>query len=316
MNTSPLTPTPLDLVVIGGGPAGMSAALVAGRAMLNTVVINAETPRNAVTSASHGFLTRDGAHPAELLATAKQQLTKYSTVRYLNDTVTTTANADDHFRIGLACGDHLITHRLIIATGYRDDLSILGLDGIENVYGKSVYPCVFCDGYEHRGERLALFGTEGVTHYSPMIRLWSDDLIVFTNGSRLSPAETTELEINQVAVNSEPIKRLHSKRGSLTGVELRNGKLIERDAGFISTDYSLPGNTFAESMGVLRTRNEWGMDTLQADDFGTTNVTGLYVIGDAKTGFSGLIAAAAEGAACAEGIVHQLAAERWTAVTA
>lgn len=316
MDTPPFTPTPLDLVVIGGGPAGMSAALVAGRAMLNTVVVNAETPRNAVTTASHGFLTRDGAHPTELLATAKQQLKKYSTVRYINDTVTTTANSDDHFHIGLAGGGHLVTDRLIIATGYRDDLSMLGLAGIENVYGQSVYPCVFCDGYEHRGERLALFGTEGVTHYAPMVRLWTDDLIVFTNGNRLSPAETTELEINQVTVNSEPIERLHSDRGALTGVELTNGDLIERHAGFIADDYSLPGNTFAESMGVGRSRDEWGMNTLQADDFGATSVTGLYVIGDAKTGFSGLIAAAAEGAACAEGIVHQIATERWTAGSA
>ena len=96
-----------DLVVIGGGPAGMSAALIAGRALLNAAIVNAETPRNAVTTASHGFLTRDGAHPTELLAVAKQQLTKYETVRYVNDTVSTatsTPSGFDHGFLLSPCG--------------------------------------------------------------------------------------------------------------------------------------------------------------------------------------------------------------------
>ncbi|MGH1489874.1 MAG: NAD(P)/FAD-dependent oxidoreductase [Acidimicrobiales bacterium] len=311
---------PADVVIIGGGPAGMSAALTAGRALLNTVVVNAESPRNAVTTASHGFLTRDGAHPTELLAVAKQQLGKYETVRYVNDTVSTATAVENGFGSGfeagfeitLASGEKMLTRRLIVATGHADDLKRLDLPGIEAVYGKSVYPCMFCDGFEHRGERLAMFGREGAIHYAPMGLLWTDDLIVFTNGASLSPDQTAELEAHGVAVHSEQIQHLESSDGTLTAVELVTGERIERDAGFISDEYSEPASTFAETLGVTSSLNDWGMMALDATETGSTSVAGLHVIGDARIGFSGLIAAAAEGAACAEGIVHEIASERWS----
>ncbi len=196
---------PLDLVIIGGGPAGMSAALIAGRALLDATIVNAESPRNAVTTASHGFLTRDDVHPTELVAIAKQQLATYGTVRYLNDTVVSTRQTAKGFEV------------------------VLG------------------DGFEHRGERLALFGGESAAHYAPMIRMWTDDLMVF-----------------------------------------------------------------AESLGVTSSSTDWGTTALDVGDTGGTNIGGLYVVGDAKTGFSGVVGAAAEGAACAESIVHEIAVERWS----
>lgn len=301
-----------DLVIIGGGPAGMSAALTAGRAALDTLIVNAESPRNAVTTASHGFLTRDGAHPTELLAIGKQQLAKYETVRYRNDTVTSTTRTDTGFEVALAEGSTALADRLVIATGHTDDLDQLDLLGIAEVYGTSVYPCMFCDGFEHRGERLALFGREGAAHYAPMGRLWTDDLIVFTNGAALSQDEATELERHGVAVHTGAIRQLHSTNGTLVAVELETGEHIERDAGFISEDYSRPSTTFADSLGVTSSPNDWGMTTLDVAEAGGSNVEGLYVIGDARTGFSGLIAAAAEGAACAETIVHEIATVRWS----
>ena len=301
-----------DVVIIGGGPAGMSAALTAGRTLLDTVIVNAEAPRNAVTTASHGFLTRDGAHSTELLAVAKQQLSKYETVQYVNDTVITTRQAGTGFEVALTGGRTLTTRRLVIATGFSDDLSKLNLAVIEDVYGKSVYPCVFCDGFEHQGERLAVFGREGALHYAPMARLWTDDLIVFTNGASLSPDERGEFERNGVRFHTESVRRLDSTEGRLLAVELETGERIERDAGFISDDYSNPSSTFAESLGVARSTNDWGMVGLDATETGGTSIAGLHVVGDARTGFSGLIAAAAEGAACAEMIAHEIAAERWS----
>lgn len=300
-----------DVAIIGGGPAGMSAGLTAGRALLDTVIVNAESPRNAVTTASHGFLTRDGAHPAELLAVAKQQLEKYETVRYLTDTVIETVATNDGFEVALAGGERLIANQLIIATGYTDDLSQLALPGIDDVYGASVYPCVFCDGFEHRGERLALFGSEGAIHYAPMVRLWTEDLIVFTNGATLTSDEIAEFERHSVPVYTEPVRRLDSTNGKLLAVELSTGERIERDAGFISDDYSKSSSAFAEALGVTSSANDWGMTALDVTETGGTSIPGLHVIGDARIGFSGLIAAAAEGAACAEAIVHEIAAQRW-----
>lgn len=300
-----------DLVIIGGGPAGMSAALTAGRARLATVIINAESPRNAVTTASHGFLTRDGVHPTELLAVAKQQLAKYETVSYINDTVAATTHTDAGFDVVLAGCSRMTTNRLVIATGHVDDLDRVGLPGIGDVYGKTVYPCVFCDGFEHRDERLALFGREEAINYAPMARLWTDDLIVFTNGADLQASDAAALEANNVRVHIEPVRRLESYSGHLRAVLLDTGERIERDAGFISDEYSRPATSFAEQLGVTSTPHEWGGLSLDVDDTGKSNIAGLYVIGDAHTGFSGLIAAAAEGAACAETIVHDVASERW-----
>lgn len=312
MTTTNTHPQSLDLVIIGGGPAGMSAALIAGRALLNAAIVNAEDPRNAVTTASHGFVTRDGVHPSELLAIAKQQLAPYDTVRYLKDTVVSAVQIDDGFELTLADSGTLRAQRLMIATGYTDDLGLLNLAGIESVYGKSVYPCVFCDGFEHRGERLALFGGESAAHYAPMIRLWTDDLVVFTNGVALDAGAAAELARHDVAVYTQPVRRLDANDGRLRAVELETGERVERDAGFISDDYSQPATTFAQSLGVASSPTDWGTTELDVIETGGTNIDGLYVAGDAKTGFSGVLGAAAEGAACAEAIVHEIATERWS----
>lgn len=226
----------LDVAIIGGGPAGMSAALTTGRALLATIVVNAESPRNAVTTASHGFLTRDGAHPSELLAVAKTQLEKYDTVRYVNDTVVSATATATGFEVTLTGGEAFETGQLIIATGHTDDLGRLGLPGIENVHGTSVYPCLFCDGFEHRGERIALFGRQGAIHYAPMGRLWTDDLIVFTNGEPITADDASAFDRNAVPVHTAPIRRLESFDGRLLAVELVSGERIERDAGFIADD--------------------------------------------------------------------------------
>lgn len=304
--------SPSDLVIIGGGQAGMSAALTAGRARLDTVIINAESPRNAVTTASHGFLTRDGSHPTELLVVAKQQLAKYATVSYITDTVAATTRTAAGFDVVLASGSRMTTNRLVIATGHVDDLDRLGMPGIGDVYGKTVYPCLFCDGFEHEDERLALFGREGAIHYAPMARLWTDDLIVFTNGADLRPGDAEALEANNVRAHTEPIERLESDDGHLRAVLLDTGERIERDAGFIGDEYSHPATSFAEQLGVTSSPNQWGGTSLDVHDTGTSTIAGLSVIGDAHTGFSGLMAAAAEGAACAEAIVHDIASERWS----
>ena len=312
MTTNASLTRTLDLVIIGGGPAGMSAALTAGRALLDVAIVNAERPRSAVTTASHGFLTRDGVHPSELLAIAKQQLTTYGTVRYLNDVVGSTRRTSGGFEVALGNTTALHTKRLIIATGHTDDLGLLNLDGIDDVYGTSVYPCVFCDGFEHRGQRLALFGGESAAHYAPMIRLWTDDLAVFTNGAPIDTAAIEDLTHHRIAVHTAPVRRLDSSDGCLQAVELDTGERIERDAGFISDEYSKPTTTFAESLGVTSSPTDWDTMALDVDETGATNIDGLYVIGDAKTGFSGVVGAAAEGAACAESIVHGIAAERWS----
>ncbi len=289
----------------------MSAALVAGRARLDAVVVNAETPRNAVTGASHGFLTRDGTHPLELLEIAKGQLATYDTVRYVVGTATAVKATEGGFGVELDDGSSLATERLIIATGYRDELDRLNLPGVEDVYGRSVFPCPFCDGYEHRDERLAIFGGDGVEMFVPVIRVWSKDIVVFTNGASLDAAVLSGLERNCVDVVSARIASLISEEGALQAVELSGGDRVEREAGFVWDDPSVPNTDFAQALGVTLTTNDWGMEVLDVESDGRSRVPGLYVIGDSKNGFTGVVAAASEGSACAEAIVHDLAQKRW-----
>ena len=300
-----------DLLIVGGGPAGMSAALVAGRCRLRTVVVNAETPRNRVTTASHGFLTRDGIHPLEMLRIAKEQLEKYPSVSYVNDYVRSVSRVDGAFEVELSAGEVLCGERVILATGFRDNLGALGLPGIEQVYGKSVYPCPFCDGFEHRDQRTAVFGAEGVEHYVPLIKNWTDNVVVFTNGRTLEPEVVAALRRNDVGIEEGKIASLASDDGQLRAIELEDGARVERECGFLFDDAGTPSNTFAEQLGVEQTVNAWGGAALDADEHGKTAVEGVYVVGDAKTGFSGLMAAASEGGRCVEVIVHERSHARW-----
>lgn len=303
----------VDVVIIGGGPAGMSAALVSGRARLRTVVVNAETPRNAVTNASHGFVTRDGIHPGEFLDIAKQQLEKYETVRYLIGRVGRVQNSGDNFVVTREGDAPITTRRVVLATGYRDALDRLQMPGVEDVYGKSVYPCPFCDGFEHQDERIAIFGGAGVSHFATVVRMWSDNLAIFTNGEALPTDELETLTSRGIPVYAEPIERLASSQGALQTIVLRGGEEVERDSGFIFSDFSEPATRFADDLGVPRSTNDWGMEVHEAGAEGKTQVPGVYVIGDAKSGFGGLIAAANEGSACASAIVHEVATARWAA---
>ncbi|UWQ76194.1 NAD(P)/FAD-dependent oxidoreductase [Leisingera sp. M658] len=300
-----------DLIIIGGGPAGQSAALIAGRTRMKTAFINAESPRNFVTTASHGFLTRDGAHPSELLAVAKEQLHKYPTVNYIAGKVSEVSRLAGGFSATTAQGATMTATRMLIATGHRDNLDQLDLPGIEDVYGKSVYPCPFCDGYEHSDEALAIFGHGAIEHFVPMMRIWSRDMIVFTNGNPLDAKVKAELQAKGVPVEEAGVASLRSKGGTLTHVVLDDGREIARQSGFVVEEFSSPATDFAVRLGVIANEeNDWGMSELAGAN-GTTNIPGLYIVGDARMGFAGIAAAVSEGGFCVEMIAHEVAMERW-----
>lgn len=303
--------TLLDVAIVGGGPAGMSAALVAGRSRLRAMVLNEERPRNLVTAASHGFLTRDGVHPRDLMKHAQEDLRKYPTVSYEADRVVGVKRDGPTFHLELASGRALQARRLVIATGHRDDLEKLRLPGLRDVYGSSVFPCPFCDGYERAGERLAVFGGVGVETYAALVKMWSDDVAVFTNGMQLAPSARTELARNGVALHESKVQALESTGGRLRAVRLDDGR-VERDAGFLWDQPGVPSTTLADDLGVRRSTHPRGIVTYETDEAGATNVAGVFVVGDMRTGFSKLIGAASEGALAMQRIVHEIARERWT----
>lgn len=307
----------VDLVIIGGGPAGMSAALIAGRTLLNTVIINAEKPRNSVTTASHGFLSRDGVHPLELLSISRQQLEKYKTINYVKGTVIDANPLEQGFEVKLEDGTNLDTENIIFASGTKENISKIGLNGIEKVYGKSVYPCPFCDGWEHKGEKLAVFGDNPMAaEFAKVISNWSNDIIVFTNGNRvISDESKAVLNKGGISVIEDEIAELAAdEHGQLQAIQLRNGTAIEREAGFVTDTHEEPASNLPLKLGVGLTTNGWGMQVLDADEVGKTNVQGIFVVGDAKSGFGGLLASARDGAACVETLLHERVHHRWSAL--
>lgn len=306
-----------DVIVIGGGPGGMSAALTLGRARLATLVLNEETPRNAVSHASHGFYTRDGAAPSELLAVAKAQMSKYPTVEYRVTRATDVQSAEGGFEVTGSDGSVWCAPRVIVATGYTDDLASLGIPGLLEVYGRSVFPCPFCDGFELADRRLAVFvsgmDAEMVGHYLSMIRvLSSSDTTVFTNGQTLDDSARAALESRGIPLVEAAVEQLVSEDGVLREVRTRDGQVFERDAGFLGGNYTRPSSDVLSKLGVPSMKHPIGIEIFEADEGGATSVGGLYTVGDARTGFGAIAGAVGQGARCAQGIVGQVAQERWS----
>ncbi len=306
----------VEVVIVGGGPAGMAAALILGRARLSTVVFNDEWPRNWVTQASHGFYTRDGAHPMELLEVAKSQLAPYKAVQYRAEAIASISKEGQVFCVTSASGSVVRARRVILAVGMRDDLAQTGLEGIERVYGRSVFPCPFCDGFELRERALAVFThgaqDEMVAHYLSMIQtLSSTDLIWFANGRSVGDGLVAELERQGVGVALEVVKCLESDaEGQLTGVVLDSGQVVPRTGGFLGGSYAV-ANPLVEQLGVPMEVNPMGWSLVQSQEQGQTGLEGVYVAGDVRAGFGKISGAAAQGAVCAAGIVREVAQERW-----
>lgn len=300
-----------EVIVIGGGPAGLSAGLVLGRSRINTLLLNTEKPRNLVTTHSHGFLTQDGKHPSEIFAVAKQQLDKYEKVSYKvekalkieKDTFFNIETKDEIFR----------AKRVVIATGHQDNISEIGIEGLIEVYGKSVYPCPFCDGYELADKKLAVIGDSFLAPmFAKTIAHWSSNVIVFTNGEIVKDKDLIrQLKEKKIEIIDSIISKLISKNGLLQYVELEDGTRIEREGGFLPDTNSTESSNFAKQLKVPTKIDAFEMETYIVDDNKETEINGLYIIGDARTGWSGVAESVAEGSIVGAAITHQIIEENW-----
>jgi len=301
-----------EVIIIGGGPAGMSAALVLGRSRIKTLVLNTESPRNNITTHSHGFLTQDGKHPSEIFRIAKQQLTKYTSVDYKKEKAVSVKNENNHFSVET---EHEIysAKRVIVATGHKDNITEIGIEGLTDVYGKSVYPCPFCDGFEMADKKLAVIGNAIMAPmFSKTISHWSKDVIVFTNGEKVEDKELfSNLTKKGIQIVEKKIKKLISIKGQLTGVELIDDTIIEREGGFLPDTKSTESTDFVKKMNVLTEIGHFGMEFYKVDENKETEIKGFYIIGDARTGWSGVASSVAEGSEVAAAITHQIIEENW-----
>ncbi|MFZ4450317.1 NAD(P)/FAD-dependent oxidoreductase [Salibacterium aidingense] len=295
-----------DVAVIGGGPAGLSAALVLGRALRDTILIDAQAPRNMVTASSHGFLTRDGISPFTFRRIANEELTAYETVETWKNTVRDIEKTPDGFTIDVESGKQIFSKKVILATGKKERLP--SIQGFRDVFGKSVFVCPYCDGWERRGEPLAVFGSgEKVVAYASLVRNWSSDLVVFTNGEHLPRETRRELERRHIKVVEDAIAACYSVHGRLQSVQVENKGSITRTGGFIMGTGTEQSFELPPGLGAsMNERNEY-----ETDAHGRTNINGLYAIGDASHSFTGLVCAAGEGYEAAVHLNKTMIEEEW-----
>ena len=290
-----------DVIVVGGGPAGLSAALVLGRCLRRVLLCDSGKPRNLAAREMHGFLTRDCSDPADLRRIGREQLQRYGTVDVRDVAVTNAARAGEGFSLELQDGRHVRCRKLLLATGVRDELPDLA--GFDEIYGRSAHHCPYCDGWEWRGRALAVYGeAEKGAALAVELLGWSGDVVLFVKGDGAMPAEEeTELKRRRIRVVTSPIVRLESSGGLLTGVRLENGETVKRDALFFAAP-TRQSCSIAELLGCEL--DEKG--AVRTGEFEGSNVAGLYVAGDASRHAGLAIVAAAEGARAAFAINSEL----------
>jgi len=293
-----------DCTIIGGGPAGLNACLVLGRARRTVLLVDSNEARNKVTREAHGFITRDGVKPSELRELAHQEFEKYNTIETMEDKVIKITKEKENFKITTEKGQEWLTRKVVLATGVMEKFP--NVPNLRNFYGQSIFCCPYCDGWELKDQPLAVFGLVDYTiHMTGILRNWSKDLVIFTNGETVTRSQAKEIEELQVRVETSPVRLLKGKDGMLHSVELENGIIIERSGGFVTPEL-VQATDLGLSLGLKL--NDTGGH--QSDEVGKTKVHGLFVAGEACNVYpSQVVIAAASGSQTAMAVNVELTHE-------
>jgi thioredoxin reductase len=284
---TPMQTTTYDVAVIGGGAAGLNAALVLGRARRRVAVIDGGAPRNAPAAHMQGFLSRDGMPPSELLAVGRAELRRYG-VEFIEDEVEQVEGA---FTLRLAGGSVLEAERLLLATGAVDELP--DIPGARERWGRDFLHCPYCHGWEVRDQPLGVLGTDARSAgYAQLIRQWSEDVVFFSHTQVLLAEQRAALDARGIAVVEGEIARLVVVGDQLHGVELVDGPVVQRAAVFMVPTLR---PRLVPSLGCEL--DESGF--VRVDAGGQTSVPGVWAVGNVANPRAQVITAAGEGSAAA-----------------
>jgi thioredoxin reductase len=301
--------TTWDCIVVGAGAAGLSAALVLGRARRRTLVIDAGGHSNRSADGVGGLLGHDGRPPAELYAAGRAELEAYSAVQLRSGEVTGGERHDDGFVLDLADGSRELARRVLLATGM--DYRFPALPGIAERWGRSVFHCPFCHGWEVRDQPLGVLdrGAAGAQR-ALLLRLWSDDVTLLANGpAELDADDAARLHAARVPVEERPVAELRGPGSSLTSIVFADGG--ERPYHGLLVPVTLhQRSALAEQLGATAADpGPVAVDAVDIDAAFHTGAPGLYAAGDVTPGMPSVANAVAAGSGAAAMIVHDLMAE-------
>ena len=298
-----------DVVIVGAGSAGLSAALVLGRCLRRVLVCDGGTTRNVSSPGVHSFFTRDGIKPTDLMRIGREQLQPYTTVEVRAVRVVALEVVPAGFQLTLESrpGQTKIctTRKVLLATGVEDVLP--AIEGMLELWGTSVLHCPYCHGWEVRNQPLAVFGhSKSVTGLALLVSRWSRDVIVCTDGSNnLTTNALRRLRQHGIRVRKEKVSHLEgTKRGKLQHIVFENGEKLERAALFIHP-HQEQRSPLAEQLGCRFTKK----GALWVNKNAETTCPGLYAAGDATPGLQQALLAAAKGAQAAININENLTRE-------
>ncbi len=294
-----MNPSHVDVAVIGGSNAGLSAALTLGRGRRSVAVIDDSQPRNAPAGHAHNIYTRDGTPPDELRRIGREQLGPYG-VYFVKVRVNTVEGSKGAFRLTLSDGGELTAARLLLATGVSDDLP--DVPGLRALWGKSVFTCPYCHGWEVQDLPLAVLGDGDAGYgYARLIQNWSRDLVLVRGGqTSLTDEQLDDLNARGITIIEASVATYETSGGELRALCLSDGQRLERKAVFMRPPMSLRGDLH-QQLGC-----DLSDDGLQVvvDGVGQTSVPGVYAAGDMVSPMAAVIAAAASGALAAGALNH------------
>ncbi|MFK0158186.1 NAD(P)/FAD-dependent oxidoreductase [Streptomyces sp. NPDC090499] len=284
-----------EVVVVGGGAAGLSAALVLGRARRRTLVVDAGEPRNAPAAHMQGFLSRDGMPPAEFLAVGREEIARYGVELVRDRAVGAAKDGADGFAVVLAGGRTVRAGHLVVATGLKDELP--PVPGVAERFGRDVLHCPYCHGWEVRDQAFGVLATTPMSvHQALMVTQWSKDVTLFLH--QVEETELTDDDLRRLAaagvrVVPGEVAGLRIEDDRLTGVRLRDGSAHDREALFVAPR-PVPRNDLLRELGAELAETPFGSYPV-IDELGRTTVPRLWAAGNASGFAEQVVNAASRG---------------------
>ncbi|MXV13747.1 FAD-dependent oxidoreductase [Pedobacter sp. HMF7056] len=291
----------LDVIIIGGSYAGLSAALALGRSRRKVLIIDSGEPCNRFAKYSHNFLTHDGNSPAAITLAARRQVMAYPTVRFLEGLAARAIGKDNHYLVETTAGAQFHTRKLLFATGIKDLMP--DIPGFAECWGTSVVQCPYCHGYEFRDQPTGiLMNGDMAADFAPLVRNLTGHLTILTNGpSMIDAARREKLEAMQIAVNEREVEAIRHENGYLTSAEFKDGASLP-----LTALYARPA--FAQhcpipmEMGCALTT----LGHIEVNDFQQTTIPGVYAAGDNTHPMRSVAGAVAAGSKAGAMLNHEL----------